>query len=534
MAVIDDGIRFDHSDIAANLTSDGYDFVSNTYLVSICGLGDFGNAGDGDGYDADPKNLFDGTFNVGLGCYDPRASGNHGLHVAGTIGAVGNNTDGGSGVNWNVKIRPVRVFDIAGGATCFDIAQGVLYAAGLPADDGAGGMVQAATGAQIINMSFGGPTPSAILENTIIAASNAGSLLIVAAGNAGTSVPNYPAAYPQTLSVSAVGPDAVIASYSSFGSTIDIAAPGGDTGDGGDTFGVFSTAWNFVSGTEIWDGGAGGWQGTSMAAPHVSGVAALLLANDPTLTATDLKARLINYAVDAGALGRDDLYGHGIVNARNSLTQSLAPAQQVFVRLVDAGSGAIIETQMAQPGGSYTFTELQDGNYHVYAGEDADGDQLIGTLERRWGALGGSATPTGVTVNGAGTYPATFTVGFPFESEPNNDFTTTNVLPIGGYLTGIIASVADVDVTRVLIPTDGTYTFEATAVDGACGFALGEDTILALYDSNGVLLLSNDDIDFANFEVCSRITTALTAGSYFVAVFGYNALPYKVEARSGT
>ena len=189
---------------------------------------------------------------------------------------------------------------------------------------------------------------------------------------------------------------------------------------------------------------------------------------------------------------------------------------------------------MAQPGGSYAFTEVPDGDYDVYAGEDADGDQLIGILERRWGALGGSAMPTGVTVNGAGTYPATFTVGFPIEAEPNNDFTTTNVLPIGGYLSGIIATVADVDVSRVLIPTDGTYTFEASAIDGACGFALGEDTILQLYDSNGVLLLENDDIDFAGLDWCSRITTTLTAGSYFVAVFGYNALSYKVEARTGT
>ena len=93
--------------------------------------------------------------------------------------------------------------------------------------------------------------------------------------------------------------------------------------------------------------------------------------------------------------------------------------------------------------------------------------------------------------------------------------------------------LTDADVSRVLIPVDGTYTFEASAIDGACGFALGEDTILALYDSNGVLLLSNDDIDFASLDLCSRVTTTLTAGSYFVAVFGYNALPYKVEARSG-
>ena len=144
--------------------------------------------------------------------------------------------------------------------------------------------------------------------------------------------------------------------------------------------------------------------------------------------------------------------------------------------------------------------------------------------------------PTGVTVNGAGTYPATFTVGFPLESEPNDDFSTTNLLPVGGYLIGTIATPnpGDVDVSRVLIPSSGTYTFEASAVDGACNFALGENTILQLYDANGTLLIENDDIDAPNLDYCSRITTALTAGSYFVAVWGWNALPYKVEARAGS
>src|SRR5206468_1970742 len=158
----------------------------------------------------------------------------------------------------------------------YDIAQGVLYAAGLPADDGAGGTVQATSGARIINMSLGGPSGTTDLANAVTAATNAGSLIVAAAGNAGTSAPNYPAAYPEVLSVSAVGPDGLLASYSSYGSTVDIAAPGGDFADGDATFGIASTVWNFTTSTASYEV----FQGTSMAAPHVSGVAALILAQN--------------------------------------------------------------------------------------------------------------------------------------------------------------------------------------------------------------------------------------------------------------
>lgn len=529
VAVIDDGIRFDHTGIAVNLTSDGYDFVSDTPLP-ICGGGPFGNAGDGDGYDPNPTNPAAVFIDPILNCISGvKADGNHGLHVAGTIGAVGNDGLGGAGVNWTVSIRPVRVLGLSGGSN-YDVAQGLLYAAGLPADDGMGGVVPLVAGASIINMSLGGPTPSTDLENAVISASNAGALIVVSAGNDNTSAPSYPAAYPQTLSVSAVAPDASRASYSNFGSTIDIAAPGGELVLGSD-FGVRSTAWDYVSGLAIW---SSDWQGTSMAAPHVSGVAALLLAQDPALTAGDLKTRLINYAVDVGAAGRDDLYGWGIVNARNSLTQSFAPVQQLFARLIDASSGAVVQTVAAQVGGSYTFTELPDGDYLVYAGQDADGDQQIGVPGRRWGTFGGSASPTPVTVNGAGSYPASFTIGFAVEAEPNGAFSNPDVLAIGGYLQGTISDPAtDGDLSIIQIPTSGQYTFETSAVDGACGFALEEDTILTLYDSGQTQIATNDDIDVAGDNFCSRISMVLSPGTYFAWVTGYNGGRYVVTVREG-
>lgn len=532
VAVVDDGIRFDHPAIASNLTTDGYDFASSS-IANHCAGGIVDLAGDGDGYDSNPTIPASYLYNSGLNCYTTFTGiGGHGLHVAGTIGAVGNDAVGVTGVNWTVRIRPVRVLNSGGTGTWYDVAQGILYAAGLPADNGSGGTVPAVTPARIINLSLGGPTNNTALQNAVTSASAAGVLLIAAAGNDGTSNPSYPAAYSDVLSVSAVGPDLVLASYSTYGSTVDIAAPGGDIGDGGSTFGVYSTQWNFGTNSHAYNS----IQGTSMAAPHVTGVAALLLAQGPSLTAAQLRARLVDYAVDVGTPGRDDLYGAGVVNARNSLTQTLAPPRQLYARLYNATTGAMLSTLPVQPDGSYAFGALADANYHVFAGQDANSDAVVGLPGRRWSAFGTTSTPTTITVSGTGIYPASFSAGFPIETEANGTTGTADVLPVGGWMYGTISSAStDLDAYRVVIPLSGQYTFETSAWDGACGFALEEDTILGLYDSGGSPITSNDDINFGAHNYCSRITMTLAPGTYYVAVTGYySATRYRLQARSGS
>jgi subtilisin family serine protease len=527
VAVVDDGIRLDHPDIAANLTSDGYDFVANNDVYPICSGGSLGRAGDGDGYDPDPTIPWAVTWDGIWGCIDGlKDSGGHGLHVAGTIGAAGNDGIGVTGVNWNVSIRPVRVLDIRGIGNIYDIAQGILYSAGLQADDGAGGTVAAPSAAHIINMSLGGPGNSVMQENAVAAAAQAGSLLIAAAGNDGSAEPRYPAAYPEVISVSAVAPDRSLASYSSFGSTIDVAAPGGDVSSGC-SFGVYSTTWNFVAG----EPNHGCEQGTSMAAPHVAGVAALLLAAEPGLSATQLRARLLDYAVPAGP---SDQYGAGIVNARNSLTRTFAPAQALHARLIDAGTGATITT-VSSPSGSYAFTELVDGDYYVYAGQDEEGDGIIGIPVRRWGARGGTAKPSLLAVSGAGEYPASFQLGFPIEGDPNGTLADADYLPINGYLLGrILDPDNEVDVMRVIIPTAGHYVFETSAVAGACGFAYEEDTVLGLYNADGELITFNEDVDAGALNFCSRISEMLDPGVYYLGVFGLRSGRYAVRVREGS
>lgn len=193
VASIDMGIRFDHPDIAANLTADGYDFVSQVGFGTtekLCGGGTFTTIdGDGDGPDPDPTDPDDLVFDPNLGCWNHETLGDHGLWTAGIIGAVGNDGAGVAGVNWTVKIRPIRVLGITGDGTNFDIAQGVLYAAGLPALGARGANVQAPSRAQIINMSLGGSAPSNTLSNAVAAATAAGSLIVASAGNDGLDFP---------------------------------------------------------------------------------------------------------------------------------------------------------------------------------------------------------------------------------------------------------------------------------------------------------------------------------------------------------
>ncbi len=237
----------------------------------------------------------------------PNDDEGHGTHVTGTIAQTTNNNLGCAGVAYNCSIMPVKVLNSAGNGTLTDIADGINWAT--------------SHGAKVINMSLGGPSGSTTLQNAIISAYNAGVTIVCAAGNAGTSAPQYPAAYSQCISVSAVRYDQTIASYSSYGSTVDICAPGGDVtvdqnGDGyGD--GILQNTFAAPNYTSF---GYYFYEGTSMASPHVAGVAALLIAKaGGSLTPAQVRAALQNTATDLGASGWDQYYGYGEVNADAAL-----------------------------------------------------------------------------------------------------------------------------------------------------------------------------------------------------------------------
>jgi serine protease len=231
----------------------------------------------------------------------------HGTHVTGTIAQTTNNSLGVAGVAFNCAIMPIKVLDASGNGTYTAIVNGITFAAD--------------NGAEVINMSLGGASGSTALQNAVIYAYNKGVTIVCAAGNAGTSAPQYPAAYTQCISVSAVRYDRTYTSYTCYGSTIDICAPGGDVtvdqNADGYPDGVLQQTHD---GTNYGTFGYYFYEGTSMASPHVAGVAALLISkNGGTMTPDAVRAALQNTATDLGATGWDQYYGYGLVNASAAL-----------------------------------------------------------------------------------------------------------------------------------------------------------------------------------------------------------------------
>jgi hypothetical protein len=271
----------------------------------------------------------------------------------------------------------------------------------------------------------------------------------------------------------------------------------------------------------------------------VSGVAALLLAQTPSLTPPQLRTLLTTYATPTAP---GEQIGSGIVNARNALSQTLSPTRQVFVRAVDATSGATVAT-VAAPGGNYTLTGLPDGSYFVVAGEDEAGDGAIGVPSRRFGAFGGISHPTAVPVTSTTGGFAAFAIGFPVEQEPNTQAGNASRLLVDGAIEGSLASTDTTDFYRIVVPTAGTYTFETTGFAGAfCSFALDLNTTLTLLDQSQAAIDQNVDIDpsaTAN-NFCSRISRTLTPGGYYLRVSrgdffgtGPHSGRYILEARTG-
>ncbi len=295
VAVIDSGILGDHPDLAGKIVDYGYDFISDPSMSL-----------DYNGLDADPTDPGDQMQG---------GSSFHGTHVAGTIAAATDNGIGVAGVGGMTRILPLRSFGLNGLGTVADTLQAMRYAAGMSNDSGQ----ILNQPADIINLSLGGAAYSqaeAELFDEII--NNRNIIVVAAAGNESTSLPTYPASYPGVISVSAVDSNRDLAPYSNFGNDIDVAAPGGDLSldvnlDGWPD-GVLSSI-ALEEARLLYDYGF--FEGTSMAAPHVSGVIALMKAVKPDLLPIEVQGWLAQglLSTDLGTPDWDRQFGYGLIDA---------------------------------------------------------------------------------------------------------------------------------------------------------------------------------------------------------------------------
>lgn len=281
VAVIDTGIDYTHPDLQKNIWVNEQEIPDN------------GKDDDGNGYVDDVYG-----WNPLKPSAPPLDDNKHGTHVAGIIGAVGNNEVGVVGVNWQVKLMALKFLDKDGSGYLSDAIRAIEYILL---------MRQRGVNIRVVNASWGADTPSRALDDAIQKLRAQEILFVAAAGNNGTSAKTYPGASDLALSVAAIEQGGNLASFSNFGSWVDVAAPGRS---------ILST---------VPGGGYASFSGTSMATPHVAGLAALALSVKPTLSTDQLEQAIRdNVTVTPGL--KEKVSTGGIVDAAATVRQIVATA----------------------------------------------------------------------------------------------------------------------------------------------------------------------------------------------------------------
>lgn len=288
-------------------------------------------------------------YNYLRGSTDTTDEVGHGTHIAGILGAVGNNRIGIAGVNWNCRILPLKVLGRDGSGDDFEIARAVRKAA-----EG---------GARVVNLSLGAPVYNQTLRDALDYAKARGVLVVAAAGNnyEDGNPTMYPAAYPGVMAVGATTNTDRRASYSQTGPHLSVVAPGGDPTsqiDEDPNHWIMST-WptNRSSGYLL-------ASGTSQAVPQVGGLASLLWAVDPSLSVDEVRETIQSTAVDLGTAGRDDTFGYGRINMAAALRKVAVSRDQTppYLRVSAPLSGAIVHQVVAIEGSA---TDEHFGSYEI-------------------------------------------------------------------------------------------------------------------------------------------------------------------------
>lgn len=285
IAVIDTGVDLAHPDLAYK-TIAGYDFVNNDTV--------------------------------------PQDDNGHGTHVAGIAAAMSNNGEGIAGVSWGANIMPLKVLNSAGSGTYANVAAAIVWATD--------------HGAQVINMSLGGPSPSSTLENAVNYAYSKGMVQVAAAGNSGSGSVLYPAKYAPVIAVAATDQMNSRANFSNYGPEVDLAAPGDS---------IYS----------LYPGGGYGYRsGTSMATPFVSGLAAILIGLPNNYDAGLVEFQMESTALDLGATGWDTYYGAGLIQMDQAIKLASPPTPTPSSTPTSTATFTLTPTATSTPTSTSTYT----------------------------------------------------------------------------------------------------------------------------------------------------------------------------------
>jgi serine protease len=402
---------------------------------------------------------------------DPTDDAGHGSHVCGTVAQSTNNDMGVAGIAYNATIMPVKVLNAKGSGTWDQVADGIYYATD--------------HGADIINLSLGGTETSTTLENAVNDAWENGVVVVCAAGNDGLSSPHYPAYYDNSIAVSATNYLDEKADYSTYGDWVDISAPGGDSNDyNGDDYidGILQNTFSRRSGDGYYF-----YTGTSMASPHVAGVAALVKACNSELSNVQIRTILETTAEDIGEFGKDDYFGFGIVDAFAAALQACGGNQP--------------------PVADFDYTVSEQTVDFTYQSYDPDG--TIVDWDWKFGDTNTSADQDpSHTYSADGIYSVTLTV-------TDNENATGSVTK--DVTVGTIPDIYVSDITMSIITTRRRYTATAIiTIQDTYGNVVPDATVYV--DWSGVVSGSTTGLTGADGTVTFNSDKVKSTGSFTITV----------------
>ena len=449
----------------------------------------------------------------------PNDDNGHGTHVAGTIAQNTNNEMGAAGIAFNVSLMPVKVLNVDGTGYLSNIAEAIRWAAD--------------HGAHVINMSLSATLGNATLRNAVKYAYDSGVVIVASSGNDSRSTPGYPANYPQVIAVGATTYDRQLAYYSNRGN--ELCAPGGTdkedlNGDGRMDM-ILQQTFDLNT-REVCTFGYWFGAGTSMAAPHVSGLAALILSQDLSLTNDEVRTVLRE---TANTDGIDSACGYGLINGFKALDAVADVDAPPSVRVTNPSNGQTVSgpvTITAEANDDIGVTKVEFSIDNIFSGEDLDGSNGWSfpwdTRNETIGAHTISATAYDTAGQPSTTYTITVNVCNPPQCEDNPPAVTITNPENGATISGLVTITADATddggVTKVEFfiddelrsentsgangwsldwntenATNGTHTVKATAWDDANQTAT--DTITVTVDNPEVSYIHVGDLDGLSFRV---------------------------------